>query len=154
VIGSPYNDTLIAGKSNAILVGDAGADHLIANSGTPGNDILIGGRTDYDYFVPGASGLLPNTAAKIGAFNALASVWQNTTTANYGGQVVLLRDTGISSNGVTYKLNSSSVHDDGHAVDTLTGATLSQAALDWIFENLGTDIIQNLKSPEITTLIT
>jgi hypothetical protein len=115
---------------------------------------LIGGRTDYDYDIPSASGLQPNTAAKISAFNALARAWQNTTKANYGSQVVLLRDTGISSNGVTYKLNSSSVHDDSHAVDTLTGATLSQAALDWIFENLGTDIIQNLKSPETTTLIT
>ena len=49
------------------------------------------------------------------AFNALAAVWRNTTASNYASQVLLLRDTGVTVNGTTYRLNSTTMHDDGGA---------------------------------------
>jgi hypothetical protein len=129
VIGSAYNDTLVAGAGNGILIGGAGSDTLVANAGTaPGFTILIAGTTDFD----------SPTAAHVAAFNAFAAAWQNTTATNYGAQVKLLRDAGLTVNGVTYRLNSTSVHDDA-ALDKLVGATATQTALDWFFANAATE---------------
>jgi hypothetical protein len=137
VIGSPYADTLTAGNSNGILIGGGGSDTLVADAGTaPGFTILIAGTTDFDN---------PHVAANVAAFNALAADWQGTTATNFATQVALLRDTGVTVNGVTYRLNSFSVHDD-NAPDTLIGSTAAQAALDWFFADASTDNpVQNFK---------
>jgi hypothetical protein len=143
VIGSAFNDVLIGGPGNSILIGEGGADQLFANAGTPGFAILIAGTTDFD----------KPTSTNVAALNALARVWLNTTTGNYSAQVVLLRDTGVVAGGITYRLNSSSVHDDA-VPDTLTGATTSQAALDWFFARVLSDgLPRNLKNGEIVTPI-
>jgi hypothetical protein len=143
LIGGDVADVLTAGAGNSILIGRRGADTLIASAGTPGFDILIAGLTDFDNPTP----------ADLSVLNALAGVWQNTTAANYRSQVALLRDTGVTVGGTTNRLNGSSVHDDAGAVDTLTGATGAQAALDWFFANLGSDRVQNPKGPEVVTPI-
>jgi Ca2+-binding RTX toxin-like protein len=139
LVGGPGNDTLIAGSGNSILIGGQGRDTLIANAGTPGFDILIGDATDFD----------SPTDANLAALNAFFSTWRNTTAANYSSQVNLLRNTGVTVGGTTYRLNRSTVHDDS-SVDTMTGATLSQGSLDWFFQSFG-DVMQNYRSPEIWT---
>jgi hypothetical protein len=143
LIGGDAADVLTAGAGNSILIGGRGADTLIANAGTPGFDILIAGQTDFDNPTP----------TNLSVLNAFAGVWRDTTAANYGSQVGLLRDTGVTVGGTVYRLNGSSVHDDAGARDTLTGATSTQAALDWFFANLGSDFVQNLKSQEAETPI-
>jgi Metallo-peptidase family M12/RTX calcium-binding nonapeptide repeat (4 copies) len=139
LIGGALNDVLTAGSGNSILIGDGGADQLIANAGTPGFDVLIGGATDFD----------SATATNLSVLNAFLGVWRNTTAANYASQVALLRDTGVVVNGTTYRLNSSSVHDDGGSADTLTGAG-AQAALDWFFQSLN-DTLPNVNGSEVVT---
>src|SRR5207344_2593332 len=78
-------------------------DTLMANAGTPGFDILIGDATAFD----------SPTSTHLRVLNAFFSAWRSTTAANYSSQVTLLRDTGISVGGTTYRLNCSTVHDDG-----------------------------------------
>jgi hypothetical protein len=143
VIGSRTADnTLIGNSQGNILIGGSGSDNLVASSGTPGFDILIAGTTDFD----------SPSATNLSILDAFFSVWQNTTAANYGSQVGLLRDSGVVVDGTSYQMNSSSVH--AHrpgATVVLEGATSSQAVLDWFFAL--PDEVRNLKPGEIVTPI-
>ncbi len=142
LVGGTRADVLTAGAGNSLLIGDGGADQLIANAGTPGFDILIGGVTDFDTY----------SANNLAALEAFAAAWRNTTGANYGAQVALLRDTGVVVNATTYRLDGSSVHNDAGAADALTGATIAQTALDWFFTSTN-DVVQNVKASEVQTPI-
>jgi hypothetical protein len=140
LVGGDGNDSLIAGSGNSILIGGAGADKLIGNAGRrPGFDILIGDATDFD----------KPTDTNLSVLNAFFSTWQNTNTANYTRQVILLRNTGVTVGATTYRLNRSTVHDDGSA-DTMVGAARRQGALDWFFRSFG-DVMRNYRRPEIWT---
>jgi Ca2+-binding RTX toxin-like protein len=111
LVGGAGNDALIAGAGRSLLIGGLGADTLL---GGGADDILIGGTTDYD----------TNTSALL----ALMSEWQRTD-ADYTTRISHLRNGG--GNNGTFKLNSTTVHDDATA-DVLTGG----AGKDWFWANL------------------
>jgi hypothetical protein len=147
VRGSTANNVLTggAGKSNT-LYGGLGRDLLIAglaastlNAGSA-DDILMGGRTDYDL-----SSTTMTDDRKLTALEAIMAEWSSTD--SYTTRVNDLLNGG-DLNG-TYRLNTSTVHDNGQ-VDTLVGTT--GAAFDWFFAGL-TDVVKNKRSNETQTAI-
>jgi hypothetical protein len=160
--GSSANNVLIggAGKSNTLYgglgvdsQGNPGRDILIAglgastlNSGV-GDDILIGGWTDYD---------LTSTAMtydkKLTALEAIMAEWGRTDLTGSAQQQYSTRVNDLSNGGglnSSYLLNAATVHENGQ-VDTLFGTT--GAALDCFFAGLS-DVVKNKKTGEVQTLI-
>jgi Ca2+-binding RTX toxin-like protein len=103
------DDSLTGGSSRDLLIGGAGADTLTGNGD---DDILTAGTTDYD--------------ANAAALFALMNEWGRTD-ESYSTRVNNLLN-GIVSGGVTYKLNTSTVHTDT-AIDVLYG----NSGTDWFF---------------------
>lgn len=115
--GNGY-DTLRGGAGRDALVGGLGIDKLndstLANSHS-GDDILIGGRTNFD--------------TNRTAITAIMAAWGGAGT--FQQRITKLKTTGVGAN-QAFKLNSSTVTDDGQA-DSLFGGSDS----DWFFAQLG-----------------
>jgi hypothetical protein len=105
------------------------------------DDILIGGRTDYDL-----SSTAMTYAEKVFALEAIMAEWGSAD--SYTTRVNALTSGG-GLNG-SYLLNTTTVHENGQA-DTLIGTAGS--ALDWFFAGL-TEVLKNKKSGEVVTSIT
>jgi hypothetical protein len=113
------------------LVGGQGADVL---HGDGGDDILIGGTTDYD--------------SNLAALDAIMAEWGRTD-ADYNTRINHLNGTLSGGLNGTYYLTTSTVHDDA-AIDTLFG----EGALDWFFakqSGSNKDKIKDQSSGEVVT---
>ena len=127
LVGGDGDDYLIGSQGNDVLIGGRGADRLVGNAG---DDILIAGATDHD--------------TNLRALCAILDEWSRTD-LSYSGRVNHLL-AGGGFNG-SYRLNDSTVHDDGIA-DKLTGSS----DRDWFFANLDfgvLDQITDLKNNEV-----
>jgi Ca2+-binding RTX toxin-like protein len=126
--GGAGNDRLEGGNHADILVGGLGVD-IIGTSGTDsGDDIVIGGRTNYD--------------SNKTAIDALITAWA--TKASFTAGVSSI-GTGFTSGGVTYKLNTTTVFDDD-VTDTFFGG----AGLDWFFADVKPTTTIGLENPDDT----
>ncbi len=130
LLGGEGDDYLTAGRGSDVLIGGVGSDHLQARRG---EDILIGGTTDYD--------------ANAVALAAILGEW-NSVGDNY-----LTRIAALQSSSSAYRLNASTVHDDG-VRDHLQG----DSDLDWFFAHLSgnkkeRDQISGLTNGEVVTVI-
>src|SRR5205085_2848882 len=124
--GGDGNDWLSGGSGFDILRGGAGRDVLVGGAGIDklndsalasshlGDDILIGGRTNFD--------------TNRTAINAIMAAWGGAGT--FQERITRLKTTGVGAN-QAFKLNSSTVTDDGQA-DSLFGGSNS----DWFFAQL------------------
>jgi len=110
LVGGAGNDWLYGGSGRDLLSGGPGADTLRAGGG---GDILIGGTTDYD--------------ANVQALLAVMKEWGRTD-ADYTTRVKHLNGTLSGGLNGSYRLTTTTVHDD-NAVDSLYGG----AGLDWFF---------------------
>jgi Ca2+-binding RTX toxin-like protein/subtilisin-like proprotein convertase family protein len=119
VLGGDGVDILTGGNDRDILIGGNQADNL---TGDGGDDILIGGSTVYDDL---------NDPADTNARNSLFAAWLSTFDS-YGDRINTLTN-GIGTS--NYKLDNTTVLDDGGAVDILAGS----ASLDWFFVGSGDD---------------
>ncbi|HUR55347.1 MAG TPA: FG-GAP-like repeat-containing protein [Gemmataceae bacterium] len=117
--GSSANNVLLGGAGNDLLYGGSGRELLVGGLGTDtlraggGGALLIGGYTDYDASLPALVGVMKE--------------WGRTD-ADYATRVKHLNGTlggGLSG---TYRLTTTTVHDD-NTVDFLYGGT----GLDWFF---------------------
>jgi RTX calcium-binding nonapeptide repeat (4 copies) len=126
LLGGAGNDTIVAGGGPTIEVGGAGNDVL---TGGPKNDILIGGGGSDVLVGKGRNNILiAGTTAydsKLVALGAIMNVWETTTDTTYAANVAAL---GGSS--FTYKLDATTVHDDG-----VGNLLFAGSGLDWIFAN-------------------
>src|SRR5207245_7905358 len=95
------------------LVGGLGADVLHSDGG---DDILIGGTTDYD--------------SNLAALDAVMKEWGRTD-ADYSTRIKHLSGTLSGGLNGAYFLTASTVHDDA-AIDTLYG----DGGMDWFFAKL------------------
>jgi Ca2+-binding RTX toxin-like protein len=130
VLGSIGND-LIVGDANAnvlqggtgrnIIIGGAGPDQI---TGGAGDNILIGGTTLWD--------------TNATALQAIMQAWLSNT--GFDQRVNALRR-GIVVNGVTYALNTSTVHADS-SPDRLIGGS----GQNWFFVDFD-DVIDNGAGP-------
>jgi hypothetical protein len=142
VLGGAGNDTLtggalgsvlIGGDGNDILTGAGGGNLLIGGKGSdkvtagPGGDILIGGWTDYD----------SSSDINRWLLGAIMDEWRS-------GKLYVTR-VGDLTNAAGWKLNGTTVHDDG-VFDLLTGG----AGQDWYFRQFGSvDMINGLSVGEL-----
>lgn len=116
VTGGAANDILVGDALANLLAGGAGQDLLISGNaadslaGGAGDDLLIGGNTDYD-----------DNASQL---DAIMAEWAK----------ALPYATRITDLATLF--NANSVHDDGGAVDALTGGT----GFDWFLTSVG-DIV-------------
>ena len=108
----------------------------------------------------GGSSATP-AAANLTAINAIMSEWirtseiTDTAAQSFAVRVGHLRDGTSGGLNGTAKLNSSTVHDDAGAIDTLKGSsppTPNTADLDWLFKSTG-DLMDALVTGEILTTI-
>ncbi len=108
-----------------------------------GDDIVIGGTTDYDL-----TSTKMTYDQKFVALEAIMAEWGRTD-ANYLTRVHHLD--GSLSGGLngSFLLNGTTVHDNGQ-VDTLFGAP--SPALDWFFADI-TDVIKGKRTGEVLTTI-
>jgi RTX calcium-binding nonapeptide repeat (4 copies) len=137
VLGSIGND-LIVGDANAnvlqggtgrnIIIGGAGPDQI---TGGAGDNILIGGTTLWD--------------TNATALQAIMQAWLSNT--GFDQRVNALRR-GIVVNGVTYALNTSTVHADS-SPDRLIGGS----GQNWFFVDFD-DVIDNGAGPAPTDRVT
>jgi hypothetical protein len=129
VTGSPFDDVLVGNGGN-VLNGEGGRNLLIAGAtastliGGPGEDILIGGTTDYDH--------------DAAALAAILAEWSNPT-LDYATRVANL----IAGNGVP-ALTPSTLNDLVNQPGTVHGnggsnTLLGGSALDLFFGNLSND---------------
>jgi hypothetical protein len=150
LFGGDGNDTLKGGNGNNILIGGAGTDSLTGGSG---RDLLIGGagadtltgNGDDDILIAGSTDYDANAAALF----ALMSEWGRTD-ESYSTRVNHLLN-GIVSGGVTYKLNTGTVHTDT-AIDVLYG----NSGTDWFLAQTGgtnADQVKDKASGETVTSI-
>jgi Ca2+-binding RTX toxin-like protein len=116
--GNAGYDTLRGGAGRDVLVGGLGIDKLndsaLANSHS-GDDILIGGRTNFD--------------TNRTAITAIMAAWGGAGT--FQQRITKLKTTGVGANSA-FKLNASTVTDDDQT-DSLFGGSDS----DWFFAQLG-----------------
>ena len=118
------NNLLIAGQTAVSLIGAAFNSNLL-----PGNNILIGGTTDYDY----------NSTA----IDAIMTELGNATNATFDSIVSALQS---GTNGLP-ALNANTVHDNGLASQLVGGANL-----DWFFATQR-DILTNFITGDVFTII-
>jgi Ca2+-binding RTX toxin-like protein len=134
LIGLGGDDRLGGGAGNDILVGGAGADRL---NGGSGEDILIAGYTVYD------TGTDPDSGQLIAQFNlaawvAIRAEWLSNQSVP--DRVANIRAGTGSLEGTGFRLTASgpdaTVENDDGAVDVLTGGQ----ARDWFFVQLPPDL--------------
>jgi hypothetical protein len=143
--GSAANNVVVGGGSNQftgglgrdLLIAGPGASKLIAGSG---GDLLIGGWTTYTDLTGNLIGTGTNNDLELFALKAIMAEWGSTDRC--ATRVNLLTNGG-GQNG-SYRLNASTVHDNGQA-HTLFG-TASLVPLDWFFAG-GSDQVK--KSSEM-----
>ncbi len=126
--GNGGDDTLLGGDGRDVLFGGAGADSL---DGGSGDDLLVAGTTNYD--------------ANVTAQTAIWLEWTRSD-ANYATRVAHIFGSLSGGYNASFKLNASTVQDDG-AADSLTGGT----GTDWFITSSGdsTDAV----APETVTVI-
>jgi hypothetical protein len=129
LVGGDGNDVLKSGTGSQWLIGGLGADTL---SGGAKPDILTAGWTDYD--VP--------TTGNLAAIDAIMAVWTSTS-LSYDAKIANL------TNAATGYLRPSKVHDDGGAIDQLSGGS----AQDW-FLAATTDKVKDKATNETRTNLT
>jgi hypothetical protein len=119
--GPTISRTIPCGKNRDILIGGRGADEI---SGTPGDDILIAGYTDYD--------------RTVGALCGALDLWNSTWLPDFAARVAYMQ--------YYYGyFNTYTVHDDGVA-GALTGASGD----DWCIYHAGQDVVGGLSGLETT----
>jgi hypothetical protein len=124
LIGDGNANVLRGGTGRNILIGGGGGDQLF---GGQGDNLLIAGSTGYDASTQGLTGL-----------EALMKEW--TSSDPFSTRMQIIRQ-GLTVNGQTYALNSSTVFDDDTAADTLW-ASPDPNAVDWVFSQPG-DTVNN-----------
>jgi PKD repeat protein len=127
LVGGAGNDTLYGGSGRAILIGGAGGDTI--NGGTD-DDIVIGGTTTYDN--------------DLAALAALRAEWARTD-MSYSLRVGHLRDGTVGGLNGSYRLNGTTVIDDG-VLDDLYG----NGGQDWFFAGPN-DRVNDKKNNETLT---
>jgi Ca2+-binding RTX toxin-like protein len=110
LVGGAGNDGLYGGSGRDLLIGSFGADALRAGGG---GAIVIGGNTDYD--------------ANVQALLAIMKEWGRTD-ADYNTRIKHLQGTLAGGLNGSYRLTTTTVHDDNNA-DNLFGG----AGMDWFF---------------------
>ncbi len=129
LLGGAGDDDLRGGPGRDLMIGGLGADRLV---GGPENDILIGGTTDFDL----------NRAA----LDALMAEWSSAL--SFAQRVQILKN-GVGPGGA-YKLNATTVHDDG-LENVLTGSS-GNSASNWFFLGRNDRITDTNTGDEITPL--
>jgi hypothetical protein len=128
LLGGLGNDSLLGGDGRDLLVGGSGADVL---DGGNGDDILIGGLLSY--YSEATNTLSANL------FAAIMGEW--TSTFDYATRIKHLTGELGGGRNSTARINSTTVSNDGGAVDTLFG----RAGLDWFVVNAG-DLVRDLNT--------
>src|SRR5205807_682916 len=132
LVGGAGNDWLYGGSGRDLLIGGLGADTLRAGGG---GAILIGGYTDYDANLP--------------ALLAIMKEWGRTD-ADYNTRVKHLNGTLAGGLNGSYRLTTTTVHDDNTA-DSLFGGV----GMDWFFVGgkgkKNNDKVYNQASGEVIT---
>ena len=122
IVGDGNGNLLQGGTGRNIIIGGAGPDQI---TGGGGDNILIGGTTLWD--------------ANLTALQAIFQEWINPT-LTFDQRVNALKK-GIVVNGITYALNSSTVHAD-NSPDSLIGGS----GRNWFFVDFD-DVINNGNGP-------
>jgi len=130
LLGLGGDDILWGGSGRDLLIGGLGADLL---DGGSGDDILIGGYSLYDTQFTANGGIRHNL--DLAALDAVMTEWNSAKM--YKARTGALTD-GVGPN-ARYRLDSSTVHDDGDS-DTLTGGD----GQDWFFLPKSGDMITDL----------
>src|SRR5262249_55732115 len=125
--GGTGNDVLIGRGGDDMLNGQDGRDMVFRGAGQDtldggaADDIVLGGTTTYD--------------GNVGALTAILTEWARTD-VSYANRVAHIFGTSGGGLNGNYRLNATTVSNDGGATDTLTGG----AGLDWFLTSVGDGI--------------
>jgi hypothetical protein len=122
LVGDANPNILIGGTGRNIIIGGGGGDTLDA-SRSQGDNILIGGRTNWDQ--------------SVAALDAIMMEWLSGL--SFQQRLSLIQNGGDPND--PYLLNNTTVFDDG-AVDVMTGG----AGRNWFFAQRRSDMITNFKT--------